>query len=337
MKHIDISQALNNQIPIVDVRSEGEFAKGHIPQAHNIPLMNNEERKLVGIEYRKQGSQSALNLGYKLVGPKFAKIKKKLKDISHDNKLAIHCWRGGKRSEISCQLAEEMQLEVQCIQGGYRSYRRWCRETTQKQRKFYVLSGATGSGKTQLLYLLEQQGLQVLDLEKLAHHKGSVFGGLGNPPQPLQEMFENRLAQKLNTFKNEPIFVENESRMIGKLFIPECIFTQLKSHNVLYIELPREIRQKRIRKEYAHFAKQDIYACAQKLQKRLGGLRLQNIKRSLELGNYDWIDILLDYYDRSYAHHKQKYNQRIVNKFCGDSPRQIYGKIINWLPQIAHS
>ena len=157
MEQITISQALKSNIPIVDVRSEGEFAKGQIPHAYNIPLMNNQERKLVGTEYRSKGSASALELGYEIVGPRFTKIKQQLKNISKNNQLIIHCWRGGKRSEISCQLAREVDIKPQCIIGGYRSYRKWCKTTIEKQRKFYVLSGKTGSGKTQLLHLLEKQ------------------------------------------------------------------------------------------------------------------------------------------------------------------------------------
>lgn len=337
MKHITISQALQSNIPIVDVRSEGEFAKGQIPGACNIPLMNNQERKLVGTEYRSKGSTSALELGYKIVGPRFANIQHQFKATSKNNHIIIHCWRGGKRSEISCQLAQEMHIEPLYISGGYRSYRRWCKATIEKQRKFYVLSGKTGSGKTQLLHLLEKQGLQVLDLEKLANHKGSVFGGLGHESQPSQEMFENQLAHKLNTFNSGPIFVENESRMIGKLFIPECIFLQLKKHNVLHIELSQEARKQRIIEEYGHFSTHDIFLCAQKLQKRLGGLRLKNIKRSLQLGNYDWIDILLDYYDKSYTHHKQKYNQRIIHKISGNNLSQIHENLTHLLSQITHT
>ncbi|WP_372368213.1 tRNA 2-selenouridine(34) synthase MnmH [Candidatus Uabimicrobium sp. HlEnr_7] len=331
MKQINIAQALSENIPIVDVRSEGEYSIAHIPNASNIPLMNNHERKLVGTEYRKKGNSAALKLGHYLVGPRFLDIKKHLKLVSKNNRLIIHCWRGGKRSEIIYKLAEEAKLEPLRIEGGYRSYRNWCREVLCIKRNLFVLSGKTGAGKTDLLQMLRNSSIQIFDLEKLANHKGSVFGGLGKESQPTQEMFENLLANHWHKLENQPVFVENESRMIGKLFIPEPFFIRLKQHDVLHVELPLKVRKERIIEEYGSFSKLNILTCALKLKKRLGGLRLKNIEKSLEVGSYEWVDVLLDYYDKGYDYHKEKYNQRIIRNFHGNDLQQIHDQIIEWL------
>lgn len=326
---ITIDQALLSKNPIIDVRSEKEFTKAHILNAINVPLLNNSEREAIGIKYRHNGKKAAIELGYKLVSPRFPEIKEQLLAASINNKIIIHCWRGGKRSEISCDLAQELGLDLCYIEGGYRSYRHCCHNLFCAEQKLCTISGKTGCGKTELLYLLKEKGYQIIDLEGLANHKGSSFGGLGKTAQPTQEMFENTLAmewKKLDPCK--VTFIENESRMIGRIYIPENIFLQIKKAEILSVELPISIREERIFSEYAHFATEDLIVCASKLKKRLGGLRLQKITTSLEEKNTIWINILLDYYDTCYLHHREKHNKKIKDFIVANSVGEICQKVI---------
>lgn len=180
--------------PVIDVRSPAEFAHAHFPNAQNLPLLNNEERAIVGTTYKHEGNQTAVLKGYELVGHKFSDYIKLAIKIAPNKKVNIYCWRGGLRSNIMAFVLHTAGFEVNLLQGGYKKYRNWVLETLEQPKQIKIVGGKTGSGKTYVLHQLKMLNQQIIDLEGLAHHKGSAFGSLGQAPQPSIEMFENNLA-----------------------------------------------------------------------------------------------------------------------------------------------
>lgn len=297
IKAVDDSVSL-----VLDTRSPKEYSHAHLPGAINLPLLDDEHRHLVGTTYKKEGREAAVLLGFDLVGPRFGEFIRRVRELTSDRHVFVYCWRGGMRSNIMAWILELSGFRVTLLNGGYKSYRKWVLETFNSYRKLLVVGGRTGSGKTQVLHELEKKGEQVIDLEGLAHHKGSAFGALGQPPQPMFEQFENRLAMKWNRVDPERVcWIENESRTIGQVKIPDAVYDQIRLAPVIELNVPLPLRLKRIMDEYGSFPADELIACTAKLKKRLGGLRLQEALDALENDRrLDWLTILLDYYDATY-------------------------------------
>lgn len=295
---------------VIDVRSEGEYSHGHIPGAINIPLLNNENRKIVGTIYKEKGHEAAVMAGYELVGGSFGKLYQNYRDVSGDKKVIFYCWRGGMRSQISATIYEWGGQTSKLIKGGYKAYRNYALNSFNEAKKIVILSGFTGVGKTDILQILMQHGEQILDIESLANHKGSALGGLGMPPQDTQEMFENKMFEKWYKFNsNNIVFVENESRRIGVNVLPQGVWNQMVSAPIIDIVLDKAERLDRILLEYGSLPKEDLKLGTQKIAKRLGGLNLKLAIEALEAGNISgWASILMDYYDRTYLHGRDQRN-----------------------------
>ncbi len=298
----------------IDARSEKEYAKGHIPGAINVPLLDNEARIEIGTLYKKQGRSAAVRKGLELVGPIMPQLYDRYQELFNLGKpLVFYCWRGGLRSLISATLFQWSGHPVQRIHGGYKSYRNWVLSQLELPYKIQILGGATGSGKTEILHLLAQNGMQILDLEGIAHHKGSAFGGLGQEPQPSTESFENAIALTLYNFNRDRIiWVENESRLIGTCFLPETFWQNMQSAPILEVSVPLSIRVERLLKEYGHF---DITLLADKteiLRKKLGGQHATFALEMLQVGNIQaWMETVLVYYDKTYGYSSVKNANRI--------------------------
>ena len=290
--------------PLIDTRSPGEFEAGHIPGAFNLPLLNNDERHQIGIAYKHDGRDAAVRLGYELVGNKFASYIDAAKAHAPDGNLFVYCWRGGIRSNTMAWLLSSAGMNVTLLEGGYKEYRHWCIHQFELTRPLLVLSGKTGAGKTEILHELVRAGESVLDLEELAHHRGSAFGSLGRPEQPTQEMFENKIAWCLSEFEHSTrIWIENESRFIGRLRIPDVFFNQTNSAALISIDRDLNARAQRILAEYGKFDADILAEKTQGLTKRMGGDRVKVSVDALEAGDLmGWVLPLLDYYDRNYAH-----------------------------------
>ena len=188
---------LSETTTIIDVRSPSEFSYGHIPGAINISLFNDKEREAVGISYKNEGRTKAILTGLQLSGPSMdQKLGQALK-IAKNNKLLVHCWRGGMRSEAMSWLFSLGEIETLVLEGGYKSYRNYILGKLSEKRKYIVLGGLTGSGKTGILKYIKSLGNQVIDMEEIACHKGSAFGSLGQPEQPSSEHFANILYHEL--------------------------------------------------------------------------------------------------------------------------------------------
>ncbi len=295
---------LTGHLPLVDVRSPAEFAQGHIPGAVNIPLFNNDERAIVGIGYKNGGKEHAVQLGLEIVGPKLSGFVKEAKRLAPQKEILVHCWRGGMRSGSMAWLFETAGLKAYTLEGGYKAYRRFIRQQFSRPVKMRVLGGFTGSGKTDILKILEKQGEQFLDIEAIAHHKGSVFGPLGQEPQPTNEQFENNLADAWRKFDfSKPVWVEDESRQLGKCVLPDPLFLQIRNAPMVKIMVPKPEREKRLVKEYGLFKKEELAGLLAKIRERLGGQYLKEALNELEKGNLRTVaGIALRYYDKAYDH-----------------------------------
>lgn len=289
-------------VPVVDVRSPGEFRQGHIPGAINIPLFDDTERAAVGIAYSKTGSDAAILKGLEITGPKLRDFVKIGRELAGQGELLVHCWRGGMRSEAMAWLLQFSGIKTSVLAGGYRAYRRYIRESFKQGPPVIILGGMTGSGKTEILQHLSLLGEQVLDLEGLAHHKGSAFGSLGLPDQTSTEQFENDLAMKWLAFDHQmPVWVEDESRNIGKVIIPEPVFFKMSDAPIVLVDVPFDLRVKRLCAEYGNFEPAELTALIRKISRRMGGDKTNEAIRDLEQGKVSGaVSKVLTYYDKTY-------------------------------------
>jgi tRNA 2-selenouridine synthase len=301
---IDAFIKIRNEYLVLDVRSPGEFFHAHIPNAYSLPLFTDKERKVVGTAYKQESKEKAIKIGLDYFGPKMRALVEEVENLvkSENKKILVHCWRGGMRSGGVAWLLDLYGFEVYQLIGGYKAYRNWVLSQFERPYDITILSGNTGSGKTPLLHELEKSGMQMVDLEALAHHKGSALGGINQPPQPSQEMFENLLAQKFS-LKNlaEIILLEDESQRIGNVNIPNILWQKMKESNLIYLQIPFDQRLKYLVEEYGKLPFGELKSAILRIQKRLGGLETKNAILHLEEGNLSAsFGILLRYYDKWY-------------------------------------
>ncbi len=332
VQKITIEQFLSllEEHPVFDVRSPAEFLHAHIPSAYNLPLFNDEERKIVGSTYKQQSRQQAIKTGLDFFGTKMRSMVEEAESLiaNHNanndqrstNIVLIHCWRGGMRSAALAWLLDLYGYKVYTLAGGYKAFRNRVLQQFEKQYYFKVLGGYTGSGKTILIEELQRLGQAVINLEALANHKGSAFGGLENESQPSQEMFENLLAITLFKHNNlnkatkeielqsqddllfNSIWLEDESQRIGKLNIPKGIWEKMRNSPVYFIDIPFKERLDYLTNTYGTIEKEKLINAIVRIQKRLGGLETQNaINYILENNISESFSTLLKYYDKCYT------------------------------------
>lgn len=322
IEQIDIEKFLqfSHECPILDVRSPGEFLHAHVPGALPVPLFTNEQRKIIGIAYKQQSRQVAVKKGLDFFSERMKEIPVEAEELitknqtRKSNRLLIHCWRGGMRSGAVAWLLDLYGFKVYILKGGYKSFRNWVLSQFEKKYKINVLGGYTGSGKTDLLKEFNKTGNTAIDLENLANHKGSAFGGLGEQAQPGQEMFENLLAFELyktsGAISQQPhlekkiqeIWIEDESRHIGAVGIPLKFWEQMREGTVYFLDIPFEQRLKHIVSIYGVFDKKELVTSIMRIQKKLGGLETKKaINFLLESKIEESFSILLSYYDKLYT------------------------------------
>jgi len=332
--------------PVLDVRSPGEYTHAHIPTAHSLPLFTDEERKQVGTAYKQQSREAAIKIGLDYFGVNMRKMVEdaeslvqsyksgvKNQQISNSelptpNSVLVHCWRGGMRSAAVAWLLDMYGFKVYQLTGGYKAYRKWVLTQFEKDYNFNIIGGFTGSGKTLVLHELQNHGKTIIDLEGLANHKGSAFGAIEDKPQPVQEMFENCLAQALvqsavgsGQFAKEVncIWLEDESQRIGNLQIPMPLWYSMRKSPVLFMDIPFDARLDYITEDYGKQKKEALKEAILRIQKRLGGLETKNALNFLEENNYkESFRILLSYYDKWY--HKGLYNRENISSLLNKIP-----------------
>ncbi|HTX88065.1 MAG TPA: tRNA 2-selenouridine(34) synthase MnmH [Bacteroidales bacterium] len=302
------------KLPVLDVRSPGEFRQGHIPGAFNLPLFTDEERAVVGTLYHRSGREASVLKGMELAGPRMAYYAEQSKVLAPGNELLLHCWRGGMRSENMAWLLDQAGFRVTLLDGGYKAYRSFIRSEWNRETRVIILGGMTGSGKTRILDCLEKLGEQVIDLEKIAHHKGSVFGGLGQEPQPTNEQFENNLYQSWQEFNlTGTIWMEDESRMLGNITIPVPVFEKIGRSPMILAETDPEMRIANLVAEYSGFSKEELGQAISKISEKLGGTRTQLALQDIRQGDYAAAaGRVLEYYDKAYRNAVAKRENREI-------------------------
>jgi len=327
VKKISVEEFLERatHAKIFDVRSPGEFAHASIPGAVSLPLFSDAERKSVGTLYKQEGRERAIREGLDFFGPKMRMmvedVQKEtgtLNENASATTVLVHCWRGGMRSSAVAWLLDLYGFNVFTLSGGYKAFRNYVLQAFAKEQALTLLGGYTGSGKTGVLHEMQRRGEAVIDLEGLASHKGSAFGGIGMPAQPSQEMFENKLAVALVALKGRPYFMEDESQRIGVLQIPHVLWKTMRTKNVFFLDIPFEERLKHILSDYGTCHKERLQVSIERIQKRLGPLDSKVAIQHLLEGNLEaCFTILLKYYDKLY-------NKALQNR---ENPALLLNKI----------
>lgn len=323
--------ALAHAGSIADVRAPAEYARGHIPGAVNVPLFTDEQRAEVGTIYTKKGQKAAVELGFSLVDGRMDALRRALLALAHSGAVRIHCWRGGMRSASVAWLAARSGVEPILLTGGYKAYRALVHRAFEYPWRLIVLAGRTGVGKTEILQHLAQLNEQVVDLEGLAHHKGSAFGALGQTEQPSTEQFENNLHQILSGFNpHQRIWVEGESLSIGRIFVPKPFYSHMLTSRTVRVETPFEERVARLVRDYTVFPPESIIEALEKITRRMGGDQVKQCRQSIELGNFhDAVAQTLAYYDRQYDYTLTTHSGQITTlNTRGCPPKQVAAQLV---------
>ena len=311
--------ALAQEHIVLDVRSPGEYSHAHIPGAISLPLFSDEERKIVGTAYKQESREQAIKLGLDYYGVKMREMVEAVEQIvaerhpvtnpylrRKNHKLLVHCWRGGMRSAGVAWLLDLYGFTVLTLSGGYKSFRAWALQQFEQPYQFRILGGYTGSGKTELLHEFGRKGDAFIDLEDIARHKGSAFGGDGLV-QPSQEMFENELALELfqkskAASAGDGIWLEDESQRIGLVNLPGTLWNTMRSAPLYFLDVPFEERLKHIAAGYGKSERNDLLGSILRIQKRLGTQDTRTaIRLLLEDDRTECFRILLKYYDKYYS------------------------------------
>jgi len=294
---------------VIDVRSPSEFALDHVPEAVNCPVLDDAERASVGTLYKQSSPFDAKKIGAALVSKNIARhIEDRFRDRAREWRPLVYCWRGGKRSGAMAHVLREIGWPAATLEGGYRAYRREVvRQLSElpARLRFEVICGATGSGKSRLLEALAARGAQVLDLEGIARHRGSVLGELPDDPQPSQKMFDSRVWDRLRRLDPaRPVFVEAESKKIGQLQLPEVLLERMRASACVRLEVPVEARVRFLIEEYGHFLGEPArlktkLACLRNLY---GGEVVGRWTAQVDAGEWRALvtDLLVHHYDPAY-------------------------------------
>ncbi len=294
---------------VLDVRTEAEFALDHMPGAINCPVLTDAERVEVGTMDRQQSSFEARRRGAAYVSRNIAHhLETQFHSMPKNWQPLVYCWRGGNRSGAMTHILRCVGWQARQLEGGYRAFRGQVvteLATLPALLSLRVVCGTTGSGKSRLLQQLDAQGAQVLDLEALAHHRGSVLGGLPSQPQPSQKMFETRLWSALRSYdRARTVFVESESRKIGELRVPDALLAKMRASDCVRLEVPLQARIRLLRDEYEHFEhdRNALNAQLDCLSALHGRQKIAQWKALAREDNWDGVveQLLIEHYDPAY-------------------------------------
>ena len=304
-----ILSELDTYDTLIDVRSESEFALDHIPGAINCPVLHNDERVRVGTLYKRENAFEAKKIGAALVAKNIAEhLQSQFLEKPKDWRPLVYCWRGGNRSGSLAHILAKIGWPVVQIEGGYREYRQEVIKQLDElpnQLRFAVICGTTGSGKSRLLTTLANAGAQVLDLEKLAAHRGSVLGGLPDENQPSQKLFESRIWNVLRyCAPNQLILVESESKKIGNLRVPEVLMEKIRSSECIRVTIDTSQRVKLLIEDYPHLTNdsEQLIALLAHLTPLHGHEKMRQWQSLVHSGAIDTLveALLVEHYDPAY-------------------------------------
>ena len=320
----DVLVRLGEFADVIDARSEGEFAEDHLPGAINWPSLNNEERQLVGTEYKQISAFDAKKRGAALVAKNIARHLER--DVIHkprDWQPLVYCWRGGKRSGSLALILDQIGFNVTLVDGGYKAFRAALVADLPQlaaQFDYRVICGTTGSGKTRLLQALATQGAQVLDLEALANHRSSVLGLIPGTPQPTQKAYDSLIWAALKSFdSSRPVYIESESKKVGNVAIPEGLITAMRAAPCLQLDLNDDERVELLLEDYDFFVKDIEFFCdrlgaltqargkdvVSNWQARSRGGDVASVVRELLTGHYD--PVYLQSMKRNFAQYPDRH------------------------------
>ncbi|MGL5278769.1 MAG: tRNA 2-selenouridine(34) synthase MnmH [Cetobacterium sp.] len=296
---------------LIDVRTPKEFKEEPIPGAINIPLLLDEERVDVGTAYKQVSPEKAKELGVEAIAKRLPDIFREVQKHAK-GRLAFYCARGGMRSGSMSALFEALGYTTWKLEGGYRAYRQYILEnikTYNKDVKYIVLHGKTGIGKTKILQQLEKKGYSVLDLEKIANHKGSFFGGVCEKEEQSQKKFDSLIFDYFYKNKPEYVIAESESKRIGNVYVPEDIFKSLGNGVHLSLETTIKNRVEVIREDYAGATTDELQRCLDKVGRYIGEEKYEEYSQMLKDNKIDELSevLMLDYYDPLYQKSIEKY------------------------------
>jgi tRNA 2-selenouridine synthase len=318
-KTANLSQ-LNEFDEIVDVRTPAEFAEDHIPGAINCPVLSDEERITVGTLYKQSSPFEARKVGAALVAKNIADhLQTRFNNHPKSWRPLIYCWRGGQRSGAMCIILAQVGWSAHKLEGGYKSYRRDVLdklEVLPQSLQLRVICGSTGSGKSRLLQALESHGKQVLDLENLAQHRGSVLGKLPEQSQPSQKLFDSTLLQVLQKFDvTRPVYVEAESNKIGLITLPSALITAMHTSECLLVETPLDTRVAGLIEDYQHYLKnpEQLIAHLQSLHRFHGAKQLEQWSELIHARDFHTLvaELLTRHYDPSYLRATSKHYKHL--------------------------
>jgi tRNA 2-selenouridine synthase len=333
----DAAATLREFDAIIDARSPAEYAEDHLPGAVNWPVLDDDERRTVGTEYKQVSTFDARKRGAAIVARRIAEhLETHAQDKPQNWHPLVYCWRGGQRSGALSWFLGQVGFRVQVLQGGYKAFRAVVREQLDAlpgTLRFVIVGGRTGSGKTRLLHALAQQGAQVLDLEALARHRGSVLGGLPHESQPSQKAFEMGLWQALSRFDAaRPVFVESESRRIGQLHLPEALIERMRAHGrCVLVQMPDAARVQLLLEEYGFYAEQVERFCEHlgALTELRGKAMVAEWQAQARAGAWAvlFADLMAQHYDplylRSSEHHFAGYAQALPLDVADGRPETL--------------
>ncbi|WNB90287.1 tRNA 2-selenouridine(34) synthase MnmH [Bacillus sp. NEB1478] len=335
---ITIDELMEESYLLFDVRSPKEFEEYHIPGAKSLSIFSNEERAEIGTLYKQSGKEYAIERGLEITAPKLTGFFQKIKCEMQKNpgkQVVIYCARGGMRSKSISQTMNLMGIKSLQLIGGIRSYRKsieqFFKKLEQRKKKIIVIEGHTGAMKTKLLENLQQEGYPVINLEKMAGHKGSIFGGIGEEAAS-QKMFESRLYERLKKIQQSScLIIESESKRIGRVIVPQFLLEGKFSGTRIHVQVPFSMRVNYICEVYnPSLHEEQIEEAINKLTKRISPLIMSDIQAAVSNGDYEKVvsHLLESYYDPKYDYAKEKYESSCVDVIA-DTFEELYQKVKN--------
>ncbi len=339
LKTIEYAE-LEGEYILVDVRSPGEFEEATIKGAINIPLFDDEERKIIGTVYTRESVEKAKRIGLEVASKKLLYIYDKVKELEKQyGKVVLFCARGGMRSGVIGMLLSSLGVNTERISEGYKGYRKFVVEALPKLNdkvQYIVLHGNTGVGKTEILKQLECEGFDVLDLEGFANHRGSLLGTVGLGKSASQKEFESKIYHMLKGCKSSYVFIEAESKRIGNSIIPDFIYEKMKNGIHIFVDADIDFRTELIIKEYTKGGNcnDEIIACLQRLGKYIGENNVDKYSQLVLKSEYRIVvsELMIKHYDPMYMHASNKYEYKLKVQVA--DIKIATEEIINWVKTI---
>jgi len=323
-------------LPLLDVRSPAEYETGHLPGAISFPLFSNEERVEIGTLYKQEGKPEAIKRGLDIIGPKMRQFIEKAEALE-STQLALYCWRGGMRSESMAWLFERYGFETVVLEGGYKTYRRTVMQFFEQQLPIVVLTGYTGSQKTRLLHLMRESGAQVVDLEGLANHQGSSFGNRKSTGQPATEDFQNMVYEAFIPMDlNRPVWIEDESKHIGLVSLPDALYDQKSSCPHVFVEIDPWERVDFLVEDYGGLSAEQLISATRSIQPKLGNEKAAKAIAAIGEGDLKTAaGLILTYYDTRYRKSIQRKSTLIQQHYRipMDEIPKLAKELAQWHPK----